>query len=55
MQRKYVFYIDSMQLGGANRVMANLVNHFSSMGAGVILINDIAPDKESQTHQSFLR
>ena len=46
MQRKYVFYIDSMQLGGANRVMANLVNHFSSMGAGVILINDIAPDKD---------
>lgn len=45
MQRKYVFYIDSMQLGGANRVMANLVNHFSSIGAEVILINDIVPDK----------
>ena len=27
MQHKYVFYIDSMQLGGANRVMANLANH----------------------------
>lgn len=45
MQHKYIFYIDSMQLGGANRVMANLVNHFSSVGAKVILINDIAPDK----------
>lgn len=45
MQRKYIFYIDSMQLGGANRVMANLVNYFSSIGTQVVLINDIVPDK----------
>ena len=46
MQHKYVFYIDSMQLGGANRVMANLANHFSERGAEVVLINDIIPEKD---------
>ena len=50
MQYKYVFYIDSMQFGGANRVMANLVNYFSSKGADVVLINDIIPDKDIQEY-----
>ena len=45
MQLKLIFYIDSMQLGGANRVMANLVNHFASIGAEAVLINDIVPDQ----------
>lgn len=35
-----------MVLGGANRVMANLVNHFSTTGADVVLINDVIFDKE---------
>ena len=51
MQRKYIFYIDSLQLGGANRVMANLVNHFSSIGAEVVLINDIVPDKYAPEYE----
>lgn len=42
--KKILFYIDSMQKGGANRVMANLVNHFSKKGFNVILVNDIALD-----------
>lgn len=41
MREKYIFYIDSMQKGGANRVMANLTEYFSSIGKEVILINDI--------------
>jgi glycosyltransferase involved in cell wall biosynthesis len=41
--RKIIFYIDSMQLGGANRVMANLVNHFSEKNIDVVLVNDIVP------------
>lgn len=51
MQHKYIFYIDSMQLGGANRVMANLVNHFSLIGAEVVLINDIVPDKNMPEYE----
>lgn len=41
---KYIFYIDSMQKGGANRVMANLTDYFAKIGNEVILINDILPD-----------
>ena len=47
--RKIAFYIDSMGLGGANRVMANLVSYFHSNGYDVCLINDVSPtgkDKE---------
>ena len=41
--KKIIFYIDAMQLGGANRVMANLVDYFSESGSEVILVNDILP------------
>ena len=41
--KKIAFYIGSMQYGGANRVMANLVNHFANLDYNVILINDIFP------------
>lgn len=47
--RKIAFYIDSMGLGGANRVMANLVSYFHSNGYDVCLINDVSltgKDKE---------
>ena len=43
--KKILFYIDSMQKGGANRVMANLTDYFASAGKTVILINDIKPQK----------
>lgn len=39
--KKLLFYIDSMQMGGANRVMANLTEYFSSLCYSVILVNDI--------------
>lgn len=43
--KKVLFYIDSMQKGGANRVMANLVDFFSKKNFNVILVNDIFSDK----------
>lgn len=42
-QEKLFFYIDSMQMGGANRVMANLTDYFCNNGCQTILINDIYP------------
>lgn len=38
-----LFYIDSMQKGGANRVMANVTDYFAEHGYQVILVNDILP------------
>lgn len=38
---KLLFYIDSMQKGGANRVMANLTDFFANSGYDVVLVNDI--------------
>jgi len=39
---KYILYIDSMQRGGAQRVMTILAEHLSKTGE-VILVNDILP------------
>lgn len=39
--KRILFYIDSMQIGGANRVIANLVEYFFKLGKEVILVNDI--------------
>lgn len=41
--KKIIFYIDSMQFGGAQRVMNNLLNYYVSQEVDVILINDIVP------------
>ena len=43
MNNKILFYIDSMQKGGANRVMANLSTYFAQKGYQVVLVNDIMP------------
>lgn len=43
--KKLIFYIDAMYLGGANRVMANLANHFSGIVEKTILVNDIHPEQ----------
>ena len=40
---KIFLYIDCMQMGGANRVMANLSDYFQNTGHDVVLINDIKP------------
>ena len=39
---KILFYIDCMRLGGAQRVMKNLTDHFAE-GHDVVLVNDYAP------------
>lgn len=44
--KKIVLYIDSMQKGGANRVMANLVDYFTNKGFDVILVNDTVSNGE---------
>ncbi|MBR4470622.1 MAG: glycosyltransferase family 4 protein [Erysipelotrichaceae bacterium] len=41
--KKIICYIDSMQLGGAQRVMANLTKHFVNSKIDVLLVNDIVP------------
>ncbi len=48
--RKITFYIDSMGLGGANRVMANLVNYFHNNGYDVCLINDVSLTGENEEY-----
>lgn len=45
---KVLMYIDMMQHGGAQRVMANLANHFAANGVHVVLINDFKL-KEGET------
>lgn len=44
MFKKVLFYIDSLQYGGAERVMANLCNSFCKLGKDIVLVNDIMPD-----------
>ncbi len=48
--RKIAFYIDSMGLGGANRVMANLVSYFHNTGYDVCLINDVSLTGEDEEY-----
>ena len=43
-----MFYIDSMYRGGANRVIANLVNYFAGRGFNVFLVNDSFGNKENE-------
>ena len=50
MYRKVICYIDSLQMGGAERVMANLCNSFVKNGKDVILVNDFFPEKEKKEY-----
>lgn len=43
MRKKIIFYIGSMQRGGAQRVMTNLLTHYLDAGNDVVLVNDIVP------------
>lgn len=49
--KKLFLYIDSMQFGGAQRVMNNLADYFVNSGYSVILINDIVPDVNAPEYQ----
>ncbi len=48
--RKILFYIDSMQRGGANRVMSNLTHFFSEKGYETVLVNDAPPKPEDHEY-----
>lgn len=61
-KEKVIFYIDTMQRGGAQRVMSVLANNLSDLNYDVILINDFKlqnPDQEyainPQVKRFFLR
>lgn len=41
--KKYMFYIDSMQMGGAQRVMNNLMDYFLARDIEIVLLNDVGP------------
>lgn len=43
-KHKLILYIDSMQRGGAQRVMSNIANYFIRNGIDIYLINDIVPE-----------
>jgi len=45
--KKLFLYIDSMQFGGAQRVMNNLASYFVGRDYKVVLINDILPDSNA--------
>jgi len=49
--KNILFYIGSMQKGGANRVMANLTDYFAQQGYSVTLVNDIIPSKVVREYQ----
>lgn len=40
---KIILYIDSMQCGGAQRVMNVIASHYAEIGYETILVNDIVP------------
>lgn len=47
---KLILYIDNMNRGGAQRVMANLCEHYAAMKIEVILVNDYPPDGKKTTY-----
>ncbi len=48
---KLFLYIDSMQRGGAQRVMNNIAESFVDNGDEVLLINDIVPDPSAPEYE----
>ncbi len=49
--KKIIFYIDCMYHGGAQRVMANLIEYMYDRGYEVILINDFVQEKGKPQYQ----
>ena len=45
MNKTIMLYIDSMQYGGAQRVMNNIAEYFIDKNIHVVLVNDIVPDR----------
>lgn len=49
--KKILFYIDMMYRGGAQRVMANLIEYFTEQGYETVLVNDFVQDSnKAQYH-----
>lgn len=48
---KLFLYIDSMQRGGAQRVMSNIAEYAANEGDEVLLVNDIVPDPEAAEYE----
>lgn len=49
--KKILLYIDSLYLGGAQRVMSNLANYFIKEGYDVVLVNEVKPDTNKKTYK----
>lgn len=49
--KKLFLYIDSMQFGGAQRVMINLAEYLVNENCEVFLINDIVPDTDAPEYE----
>lgn len=48
--KKILFYIDMMYRGGAQRVMANLIEYFVEQGYSAILVNDFIQDSSKSQY-----
>ena len=48
--KKILLYIDSLYLGGAQRVMSNLANYFVKESYDVVLVNEVKPDINKKTY-----
>lgn len=44
--KKILFYIDMMYRGGAQRVMANLIEYFTEQGYETVLVNDFVQNSD---------
>ena len=51
MKKKVFLYIDSMQFGGAQRVMSNIAEYLVNADCSVTLINDISPSTEEPEYE----
>ncbi len=49
--KKILFYIDTLQRGGAQRVTANLVEYFYEKGYETVLINDYKPADDKPVYE----
>ncbi len=51
MEKKIFLYIDSMQYGGAQRVMSNIAEYLANADCSITLINDILPSTEEPEYE----
>ena len=49
--KKILLYIDTMERGGAQRVLLNLMEHYVSRDADVVLVNDFWLDSNASQYK----